>query len=332
VLAYAKAMAAGSVFPPVIVYRDGEGTLWLADGFTRVAARRKLGLKTARAVIREGSVEDAILGGIEANFNPYHSRKVEDADRNHAVEMLIRCESTRNLSDSEMGRRCGRGPGFVAQSRLRMRDRFGIPLPEQVRYVVGKKTRFRKYKPLQYGLPSVVGNGPRDANGPRGYCAKVDGSTVYLGGDKSKAEAHIREIAGERQGTREVLVNHRFRAWLGARGFFMEPIPSTEFCLVGFRISGTPVFPVCSHDMAGLTKEICRCFAFMKATGYSGRIIVVAYLSDSGRDGQFLANTFSSGDQPIEFLTPEQLLAEFAPEPDAAGAPPADGEAPPCDA
>lgn len=40
---YAEAMRAGAVFPPVVVYFDGEA-YWLADGFHRVKAARGAGV------------------------------------------------------------------------------------------------------------------------------------------------------------------------------------------------------------------------------------------------------------------------------------------------
>ena len=54
VLDYAEDMAAGAVFPPVVLYREGD-THWLADGFHRVEAARKLALDTIEADIRDGA-------------------------------------------------------------------------------------------------------------------------------------------------------------------------------------------------------------------------------------------------------------------------------------
>ena len=45
---YANDMAAGAVFPPVIVYHDGSG-FWLGDGYHRVEAARKLEHETIDA-------------------------------------------------------------------------------------------------------------------------------------------------------------------------------------------------------------------------------------------------------------------------------------------
>ena len=48
---YAADMLDGAVFPPVIVFDDGTD-LWLADGFHRVEAGRKIGTRKIMAEIR----------------------------------------------------------------------------------------------------------------------------------------------------------------------------------------------------------------------------------------------------------------------------------------
>ena len=62
---YAADMLDGAVFPPVIVFHDGTD-YWLADGFHRVEATRKIDHEEIEAEIREGTSRDAILYGIGA--------------------------------------------------------------------------------------------------------------------------------------------------------------------------------------------------------------------------------------------------------------------------
>ena len=57
---YADDMTAGAIFPPVVVYHDSTW-YWLADGYHRVAAARKLERETIDAEVREGGERDAIL-------------------------------------------------------------------------------------------------------------------------------------------------------------------------------------------------------------------------------------------------------------------------------
>ncbi len=86
---YADEMAAGTIFPPVEVYYDGS-IYWLADGFHRVAAARKLDRETIEAEVHEGGDRDAILHGIGSNAS--HGIRRTQADKRRAVERLLRDE------------------------------------------------------------------------------------------------------------------------------------------------------------------------------------------------------------------------------------------------
>ena len=98
---YAEELIAGTVFPPVIVYYDGEA-YWLADGFHRVEAARKVERETIEAEIREGSDRDAILHGIGANAR--HGLRRTQADKRHAVEALLRDPGWSKWSDRHIGK------------------------------------------------------------------------------------------------------------------------------------------------------------------------------------------------------------------------------------
>jgi len=50
---YANDMLDGSAFPPIVVFDDGSD-YWLADGFHRVEAGRKIGRETIVAEIKSG--------------------------------------------------------------------------------------------------------------------------------------------------------------------------------------------------------------------------------------------------------------------------------------
>ncbi len=84
---YADEMLAGTTFPPVVLYQEGE-TYWLADGYHRVDAARRINLETITAAIHEGTSRDAILHGIGANA--VHGLRRTQADKRRAVERLLR--------------------------------------------------------------------------------------------------------------------------------------------------------------------------------------------------------------------------------------------------
>ncbi len=98
---YADAMADGAVFEPVDVYYDGS-IYWLADGYHRVEAARKLERETIDAEVREGGKRDAIIHGIGANAS--HGLRRAQADKRRAIERLIRDEEWSKWSDRKIAK------------------------------------------------------------------------------------------------------------------------------------------------------------------------------------------------------------------------------------
>ena len=96
---YANDMLNGAVFPPIIVFYDG-CDYWLADGFHRVEAVRKIGRETILAEIKEGSARDAILHG--AGSNAVHGLRRTQADKRRAVERLLKDAEWARWSDRKI--------------------------------------------------------------------------------------------------------------------------------------------------------------------------------------------------------------------------------------
>ncbi len=83
---YAEAMKARAKFPPVTVFADTEtNTLWLADGFHRVAAAEADGYKVVKADVQSGTFADALKHALGANAN--HGLRRSNADKQRALEM-----------------------------------------------------------------------------------------------------------------------------------------------------------------------------------------------------------------------------------------------------
>lgn len=89
---YAEAIQAGATFPPIVVFYDGKKH-WLADGFHRFHAYRKLGFDAVTADVRQGTRRDAILHSVGAN-ETHGLRRTRD-DKRRAILTL--------LNDSEWG-------------------------------------------------------------------------------------------------------------------------------------------------------------------------------------------------------------------------------------
>jgi len=86
---YADELAAGTVFPPVVVYHDGTD-YWLGDGFHRVEAARKIEREAIDAEVRDGDERQAILHGVGSNAS--HGLRRTQADKRRAIERLLRDE------------------------------------------------------------------------------------------------------------------------------------------------------------------------------------------------------------------------------------------------
>lgn len=81
---YAEAMERGDKFPAVTVFTDG-AEYYLADGFHRVEALRRIGKKSVVAELQDGDYKAALLYALKANST--HGLRRTNADKRHALEM-----------------------------------------------------------------------------------------------------------------------------------------------------------------------------------------------------------------------------------------------------
>jgi hypothetical protein len=63
---YAFELRAGAQFPPVVVFHDGTD-YWLADGFHRVEAAESIKMTQIAAIVRQGTIREAVLYSVGAN-------------------------------------------------------------------------------------------------------------------------------------------------------------------------------------------------------------------------------------------------------------------------
>lgn len=79
--------ATRDLFPPILLFRDPDGRLWLADGHHRVAAAIRRKFASIRAIIRPGTKADAIWEAAKANGK--NSLQLGRADVRRTVEMIL---------------------------------------------------------------------------------------------------------------------------------------------------------------------------------------------------------------------------------------------------
>lgn len=111
---YAEAMLAGAKFPPVTLFGDGIN-IYLADGFHRYFAAKKIGAPNIEAVLHEGTLRDAILHSLRANFN--HGLQRTNEDKRKAVTIMLEDFEWESWSDREIAKHCEVGHTLVSKLR-----------------------------------------------------------------------------------------------------------------------------------------------------------------------------------------------------------------------
>lgn len=100
---YSEAMQDGDKFPPVVLFNDG-AKYWLADGFHRYHASKKLDFLEIEAEVKSGTKRDAVLYSVSANSK--HGLRRSNADKRKSVLTLLNDEEWGQWSDREIARRC----------------------------------------------------------------------------------------------------------------------------------------------------------------------------------------------------------------------------------
>jgi hypothetical protein len=114
---YAEAIEEGATFPPMVVFHDG-ADYWLAGGFHRYHAFRKVGVKTIEVDLIGGSRRDAVLFGVSDNKD--HGLPRTNADKRKAVGILLTDSEWKVWSDREIGRRVGVAHAFVGRVKAEL--------------------------------------------------------------------------------------------------------------------------------------------------------------------------------------------------------------------
>lgn len=111
---YTQAMQDGAIFPLIVVFYDGTDH-WLADGFHRVEAARRIGEEKIRADVRQGDKRAAVLWAVGANAT--HGLRRTTEDKRRAIETLLRDAEWQQWSDRKIADVCGVSDKTVAATR-----------------------------------------------------------------------------------------------------------------------------------------------------------------------------------------------------------------------
>ena len=111
---YARQMEDGAKFPAVIVFHDGV-EYYLADGFHRYLANRKLKQNSIAADVVTGTLREAVLYSLKANKT--HGIRPNNEDKRNFVTKILNDHEWRVWADREIARHCGVSHVFVAKMR-----------------------------------------------------------------------------------------------------------------------------------------------------------------------------------------------------------------------
>jgi len=114
---YAELYANGVDLKPVVVFFDG-ATYWLADGFHRYWANRKIESDYIFAHVQQGTQRDAILYSVGANAD--HGLRRTPADKRKAVLTMLNDEKWSGWPQTQIAKACRVTPEYV--SRLKSRE------------------------------------------------------------------------------------------------------------------------------------------------------------------------------------------------------------------
>ena len=111
---YAEAYANSITLPPLTVFYDG-ANYWLADGFHRYWANKKINCEWVFALVHQGTKRDAVLYSVGANAD--HGLRRTNADKRKAVLIMLEDEEWSQWSNCEIAKRCGVSEATVRRTR-----------------------------------------------------------------------------------------------------------------------------------------------------------------------------------------------------------------------
>ena len=114
---YAEAMREGAEFPAITVFFDGV-EYYLADGFHRLHASKRLGRASIQANIEQGTLRDAILYSLGANSD--HGLRRSNADKRKGVLTLLEDFEWQSLANIQIAKSCRVSPQLVAAVKAEM--------------------------------------------------------------------------------------------------------------------------------------------------------------------------------------------------------------------
>lgn len=190
---YAEEMSHGAVFPPIVVYFDG-ATHWLADGFHRCLAAKRIERPTILAELHAGGRSDALRHALGANATNGVCRTNDD--KRNAVEIAI--EEWPDRANPVIAEICRVSADLVRRVRQELASQGRIQPRETVTGRDGKQYPAAiERQPRGKSEASAAdrdGGGGGGGGGRGGGFAKGRGDGGALGGSGVELEREAREM------------------------------------------------------------------------------------------------------------------------------------------
>lgn len=118
---------------PIVLVRDADSNLILADGAHRLAAYIEVGREKIPAMVDEEHKEQALSYAVEyaCGQNVKHGLRMTNADKNKAVIMVMEDDRMKVKTDVTLARLLGVSPSLIAKVRKRGRRVFDAPKVKQ---------------------------------------------------------------------------------------------------------------------------------------------------------------------------------------------------------
>lgn len=124
---YAEEMNGGTVFPPITLFFDG-ATYWLADGFHRYLAAKRIGVPAITAEVKAGGRVDALRHALGSNATNGVYRT--NADKRNAAAIAL--EEWPGLANPVLADICRVSTDLVRTCRRELEQAGKIARPERV--------------------------------------------------------------------------------------------------------------------------------------------------------------------------------------------------------
>lgn len=185
VQSYAEHLTAGGTFPPIVVFFDSKN-YWLADGWHRLVAHRRVGSLEISEEVHVGNQRDALRFALGANAT--HGLARTNADKRNAVITALEDGEWSLLSNKGIAELCKVSNTFVADVKKSQQGGKRLPPPTQHAEITSKKIHL----PAEGNIPASPKPEESKNSDPENHeLEQLHDSLSALAEENDKLRAHV---------------------------------------------------------------------------------------------------------------------------------------------